>query len=297
MVESYGGSISMAPVRGCWRLAHVQTPGGMATLVRSDQQADTQQLILDYVADNSCGVVGLGDTRLGDDPSELTKMAQGIQVRVAREREEAAAADAADGDEGRENGKHLGRHATAAAPTVKVPSQNGKAPGSKRTSSSFAVSGARAASCALDETVTAPSCPAVTAGNAREAGNEVRSNSDEVIETHTVMEARGQKQHTVKPAKVQSTSAGSHKDENDVWRGGVALGSYDTALQRLFTVMGDCRGWGRYQGRIYQGMGRETDGGGGGVCAGCAIRRRVDGRQLLSEARRKSKGLRQRCDC
>ena len=86
MVESYGDSISMAPARGCWRLAHVQTPGGMATLVRSDQQADTQQLILDYVADNSCDVVGLGDTRLGDDPSELTRMARGIQARVARER-------------------------------------------------------------------------------------------------------------------------------------------------------------------------------------------------------------------
>ena len=59
MVESYGDSISMAPARGCWRLAHVQTSGGMATLVRSDQQADTQQLILDCVADNSCDVVGL----------------------------------------------------------------------------------------------------------------------------------------------------------------------------------------------------------------------------------------------
>ena len=60
----------------------------MATLVRSDRQADTQQLIRDYVADNSCDVVGLGDTRLGDDPSELTRMARGIQGRVAREREE-----------------------------------------------------------------------------------------------------------------------------------------------------------------------------------------------------------------
>ena len=91
-------------------------------------------------------------------------MARGIQARAAREREEAALADAADGDEGREQG-------------------------------------------------------------------------------------------TVKPATVQWTSAGSHKDENDIWRGGVALGSYGTAVLRLFTVMDDCRGWGRYQGRIYQGRG------------------------------------------
>ena len=94
-------------------------------------------------------------------------MARGIQVRVAREREAAALANAADGDEGREQGTHS----------------------------------------------------------------------------------------TVKPAKVQWTSAGSHKDENDIWRGGVALGSYGTAVLRLFTVLDDCRGWGRYQGRMYQGRG------------------------------------------
>ena len=45
----------------------------------------------------------------------------------------------------------------------------------------------------------------------------------------------------------QWTSAGSYKDENDVWRGGVALGSYREVVLRLFTVMDDCRGWGRYQ--------------------------------------------------
>ena len=62
-------------------------------------------------------------------------------------------------------------------------------------------------------------------------------------------------QESARPAKAQWTSAGSYKDESDIWRGGVALGSYGTAVLRLFTVMGDCRGWGRYQGRIYQGRG------------------------------------------
>jgi len=75
--------------------------------------------------------------------------------------------------------------AVADAPTAKGTSQNGKAPGSNRTSSSFAVSGARAASYALDETVTASSFPAFTAGNVGDVGDEVRSNSDEVIETCT----------------------------------------------------------------------------------------------------------------
>ena len=49
MIESYGDRTSMAPARGCWRLAHVQTSGGMVTLVRSDRQADTQQLSLTMV--------------------------------------------------------------------------------------------------------------------------------------------------------------------------------------------------------------------------------------------------------
>ena len=48
-------------------------------------------------------------------------------------------------------------------------------------------------------------------------------------------------------------SAGSHKDESDIWRGVVALGSYGDAAVREFGVIDDARGWGRYTGRIYQG--------------------------------------------
>ena len=48
-------------------------------------------------------------------------------------------------------------------------------------------------------------------------------------------------------------SAGSHKDECGIWRGGVALGSYGDAAAREFGVIDDARGWGRYTGRIYQG--------------------------------------------
>ena len=200
-------------------------------------------------------MVGLGDTRLGDDPSELTRTARGIQARVAREREETTSTGAVDGNGGRDKGKHSDRHSTAAAPTAEVKSHRGTAPGSERTTSSSVVSGVRAVSYALDGTVTAPSCPVVTAGDVRNAGSVVRSNSDEVIKTHTGMGACDRTQPSAKPAKVQWTSAGSYKDENDIWRGGVALGSYGEAVLRLFTVIDDCRGWGRYQGRIYQGRG------------------------------------------
>ena len=46
-------------------------------------------------------------------------------------------------------------------------------------------------------------------------------------------------------------SAGSHKDESGIWRGGVALGSYGDAAVGEFGVIVDARGWGRYTGRIY----------------------------------------------
>ena len=105
-------------------------------------------------------MVGLDDTRLGDDSSELTRMARSAQLGVARERSLASAADGANAS------------------------------------------------------------------------------------------GEGRAQENVKPAKVQWTSAGSHKDENGIWRGGVALGSYGTAVLHQLTVVNDCRGWGRYQGRV-----------------------------------------------
>ena len=37
-------------------------------------------------------------------------------------------------------------------------------------------------------------------------------------------------------------SAGSHKDECDIWRGGVALGSYGDEAAREFSVVDDARG-------------------------------------------------------
>ena len=61
-----------------------------------------------------------------------------------------------------------------------------------------------------------------------------------------------------KPSKVQWDSAGSYKDEDDIWRGGVAMGSYASADARAAGTLQDCRGWGRYMGRIYVGKGGAT---------------------------------------
>ena len=53
------------------------------------------------------------------------------------------------------------------------------------------------------------------------------------------------------PGSEMAGKNGSHKDESDILRGGVALGSYGDAAAREFGVIDDARGWGRYTGRIY----------------------------------------------
>ena len=53
-------------------------------------------------------------------------------------------------------------------------------------------------------------------------------------------------------------TAGSRKMANVVWRGGVLLGSLGEANKRLEGRIGDCRGWGRYVGRIYRGASKKT---------------------------------------
>ena len=165
MAEFQGNRISELKDPGCWRLCHVQTSGCMATERRTDEQREQQQIVLDYITDGGCDVAGLGDTRLGDDATEVCRMARGI--------------------EGRARGEALMRTLEG-----------------------------------LD-------------AKQRAAALEARTGV----------------------TRVNWQSAGSHKDESDIWRGGVALGSYGDAAAREFGVIDDARGWGRYTGRIYQGKG------------------------------------------
>ena len=86
MAEFQGNRISKSKDPGCWRLCHVQTSGCMATERRTtDEQREQQQIVLDYVTDGGCDVAGLGDTRLGDDATEVCRMARGIEARARDE--------------------------------------------------------------------------------------------------------------------------------------------------------------------------------------------------------------------
>ena len=53
----------------------MQTSGYMAAERRTDEQREQQQIVLDYATDGGCDVVGLGDTRLGDDATETCRIA------------------------------------------------------------------------------------------------------------------------------------------------------------------------------------------------------------------------------
>ena len=54
--------------------------------------------------------------------------------------------------------------------------------------------------------------------------------------------AEARSQHG-KAASVSWRSAGSHKDERSIWRGGVAVGPYGEAALRESSVISDARGW------------------------------------------------------
>ena len=75
-----------------------------------------------------------------------------------------------------------------------------------------------------------------------------------------------------KVGKAQWDSAGSHRDENEIWRGGIALGSYGEAAAGMSGLISDCPEWGRYTGIYIHGQRWETVGGGGGGGGGGDLR-------------------------
>ena len=59
-------------------------------------------------------------------------------------------------------------------------------------------------------------------------------------------------------AKVSWSSAGSSKNRNGAWLGGVVMAAVGEAAKRQQTEVVDCRKWGRYLGRIYRGKNKKT---------------------------------------
>ena len=58
--------------------------------------------------------------------------------------------------------------------------------------------------------------------------------------------------------KASWSSAGSSKNRNGAWLGGVTMAAVGEAAKRQQQEVVDCRKWGRYLGRIYRGKNKKT---------------------------------------
>ena len=57
-----------------WRLISVQASGCLSVTRRSDKQREQQLQLAGYLVARECGVVGMGDTRLGGDASDMARL-------------------------------------------------------------------------------------------------------------------------------------------------------------------------------------------------------------------------------
>ena len=158
-----------------WRFVSVQTRGCLSVTRRSDKQREQQLQLAGYLATRECEVVGMGDTRLGGDASDMARM-----TRTAL------------------NGLYNN--------DTNIHNNN-------------------------------------TSG---EQGIDTRPTAGQAAERPRLR------------VGLTYDAAGSHKTANDVWRGGVVLGSLGEANKRMEGRIDDCRGWGRYIGRVYRGASKKT---------------------------------------
>ena len=77
-----------------WRFISVQARGCLAVTRRSDKQREQQLQLAGYLARRECEIVGIGDTRLGGDASELTKLTRAA-LRDLRSADDRTTADRA----------------------------------------------------------------------------------------------------------------------------------------------------------------------------------------------------------
>ena len=159
-----------------WRVVSVQTRGCLSVTRRSDKQREQQLQLAGYLAARECEVVGMGDTRLGGDASDMARL-----TRTAL------------------NGLY---------------------------------------------------------NNDTNIHNNDNTNDERSADTRLTAGQSAERPRL--RVGLTYDAAGSHKTANDVWRGGVLLGSLGEANKRMEGRVDDCRGWGRYIGRIYRGASKKT---------------------------------------
>ena len=159
-----------------WRFVSVQTRGCLSVTRRSDKQREQQLQLAGYLAARECEVVGMGDTRLGGDASDMARL-----TRTAL------------------NGLY---------------------------------------------------------NNDTNIHNNDNTSDERSADTRPTAGQSAERPRL--RVGLTYDAAGSHKTANDVWRGGVLLGSLGEANKRMEGRVDDCRGWGRYIGRVYRGASKKT---------------------------------------
>ena len=80
-----------------WRFVSVQTRGCLSVTRRSGKQREQQLQLAGYLAMRECEVVGMGDTRLGGDASDIARLTRTALNELYNDDTVTAACDEAAG--------------------------------------------------------------------------------------------------------------------------------------------------------------------------------------------------------
>ena len=216
----------------------VQVRGCLSVTRRSDKQREEQLQLAGYLAARECEVAGMGDTRLGGDVPDMARLTRTALDGLYNDDTNTVDCGRATEPAGWE---HSRPSAAASSTSNNTNDERGTRPGEGHVGR-----GARA-------TQTAGPAP-----NIYNDTNVNNSNTNDEEDAGTRPTAGQSAERSRLRMGLAYDAAGSHKTANDVRRGGVLLGSLGEANKRMEGRINDCRGWGRYIGRVYRGASKKT---------------------------------------
>ena len=193
-----------------WRFRSVQARGCLSVTRRSGKQRDQQRQLTGYLAMRKCEVVGMGGTRLGDNASDIARLTRTALNRSYNDDTSTAASDEAAGPAGRCRAGQTPLHDNDAN----------------------TVRGARPGQDPVGHDVggTDPVEPDSNIYDDTNVHNNTNTSDDEGDAQSPAAQLAARSRSLV---GLTSGAACFHKTANDVWRGGVLLGSLGEANKRM----------------------------------------------------------------
>ena len=193
-----------------WRFVSAQTRGCLSVTRRSDKQREQQLQLAGYLAMRECGVVGMGDTRLGGDASDIARLTRTALNGLYNNDTNTADCGGATGPAGREQSRP-----SAATYNNDTNTERGTRPGQDPVGHGAGVTN-----------------PAGPDSNIYDNTN-IHNNNTNDDEDGTRPPAGQSANRPRLRVGLTYDAAGSHKTANGVWRGGVLLGSLGEANTRM----------------------------------------------------------------